>query len=80
MEDHLLKRAMLEMMDALTDDIIRIEAVADNLVNVAVDPSGHVDARALRDAAQRRRVKVLEMRGQLAALRQRYAERFLQEL
>lgn len=76
MREHLLKWAMLELMDALADDIIKIEAVANELVNAATDLSGHVDAGALRDAARQRRVKVLELRGQLAALRQRYGEQF----
>lgn len=76
MKQHLLQWAMLELIDALTDDVIRTDAMANELEGAAAEPSLQVDAGALRDAARRRRVQALELRGQLAALHEEFAERF----
>lgn len=76
MREPFLQWATLELMDALADDIIRVEAMANELASAATDLCGHVDAGALRDAARRHRVKALALRGQLAALRQTYGEWF----
>ena len=62
-------------MDALLGESIRTEATASELMNIAADPSGLLDAEALRAAARRQRVRALELRGQLAALRERDAAR-----
>lgn len=76
----ILQSAMLKLMDALADDIIKAEAVATELEKWLAEPSLRVSADALRGAMRSYRVKALELRGQLAALRQRYAEQFLREL
>lgn len=80
MREPLLQWAMLELMDALTDDIIRIEATANELVSATVELSGKLNTEALRDAARRHRVDALVLRGQLAALRQECAEWFPRKL
>lgn len=76
----ILQSAMLKLMDALADDIIKAEAVATELEKWLAERSLRVSADALHGAMRSHRVKALELRGQLAALRQRYAEQFLREL
>jgi hypothetical protein len=72
-----VQQAMLNLMDALASDIIRTEATAEELTRTAVALSGHLpDTDAIRDTAVRKRVQAIELRGQLAALREEYAERF----
>ncbi|MGN8095423.1 hypothetical protein [Methylobacterium sp. 22177] len=69
---------MLDLMDVLTGDIIRTEATADALVEAAVALAEHQrGAEAIRDTAARTRVKAMELRGQLAALREQHATLFL---
>ncbi|GJE52131.1 hypothetical protein GOFOIKOB_5199 [Methylobacterium tardum] len=74
-----VRRAMLKLIDALTNEAFRTEAIADELVRVAEAFSGQPGADAIRDTARRQRVRALELRGQLAALRTEYAVRFLPE-
>ena len=75
-----LRKAMLDLMAALSDDIIRTEAIADELTRAAVALSGHQQgAKAIRDTAVRKRVGAIELRGKLAALHESYAARFNSE-
>jgi hypothetical protein len=72
-----IRRAMLDLMDALSGEIIRTEAIAEELTRTAIALSGHLpNADAIRDTAVRKRVQAIELRGKLAALREEYAERF----
>ena len=74
MEAEAVQHAMLDLMIVLGEDIIAYEARASELVKAAAalpDPTG-----SIRDAARGQRVKALELRGQLAALRQEYVTRF----
>lgn len=72
-----LRKAMLDLMNVLSSDIIRTEGIADALTEAAVALSDRQrGAKAIRDTAVRTRVKAIELRGQLAALRERYAALF----
>ena len=75
-----LRKAMLDLMDVLSGDIIKTEALADELSRVAVALSAHQSgAEAIRDTAVRKRVQAMELRGKLAALRESYAAQFNSE-
>ena len=70
-------KAMLALMDALSDEIFRTEAMAEELTRTATAVSGYLpNADAIRDTAVRQRVQAIELRGELAALRDEFAERF----
>ena len=71
-----LQRAMLRLMDVLSQDIATTEAMADELTRAVVALSDQPEAKAIRDTAARKRVRVLELQGRLAALREDYAARF----
>ena len=72
-----VQQDMLNLMDALSGAIIRTEAMAEELTRAASALSGHrLGAKAIRDTAMRQRVRAIELRSQLAALRQEFAERF----
>jgi hypothetical protein len=72
-----VEQDMLNLMDALSGAIIRTEGMAEELTRAAVALSGHQPGvGAIRDTAVRQRVQAIELRGQLAALREEYAERF----
>lgn len=76
-----VQQDMLNLMYALSDAIIRTGAIAEELTRAAVALSGHPrEAKAIRNTAVRKRVQALELQGQLAALREEYAERFPLEL
>jgi hypothetical protein len=75
-----LRKAMLDLMAALSDDIIRTEAIADELTQAAMALSDHQrGAKAIRDTAVHKRVEAIELRGKLAALHESYAARFNSE-
>jgi hypothetical protein len=72
-----VREVMLELMDALAGGIIETEAMAEELTRAAVALSDdEPGAKAMRDTAVRKRVKAIELRGQLAALREEYAAQF----
>ncbi len=75
-----VQQAMLDLMDALSDNIVANEARADALFRSADELTDQFGGDALRDSARRHRVQVLELQGTLAALRERYAVRFHQKL
>jgi hypothetical protein len=72
-----VRKAILKLMDALSGEIIRTEAMAEELTRAAVALSGQQrGAEAIRDTAVGKRVQALELRGQLAALCDECAKRF----
>ncbi len=71
-----LREAMLGRMEALRVNITAFSTTADELMRSANLLDGQPVAEVLRGRAQRRRVKILEMQGRLAALRVRYAAKF----
>jgi hypothetical protein len=71
-----LREAMLGRMEALRVNITALSTTADELMRSANLLDGQPVAEVLRGRAQRRRVKILEMQGRLAALRVRYAAQF----
>lgn len=71
-----LQRAMLKLMDVLSRDIASTGSMADELTRAAVVLTDQPEAEAIRDIAVGKRVKVLELQGRLAALREDYAARF----
>ncbi|MDN3569254.1 hypothetical protein [Methylobacterium longum] len=71
-----VRKAMLDLMDAISDQATRTEMTADVLMHAAEQMFGEADAEAMRDAVRRQQVSALELRGRLAALRHEYAERF----
>ena len=75
-----LQRAMLKLMSVLSNDIATTQAMADELTQAAAVLSDQPEAEAIRDIAVRKRVRVLELQGRLAALREEYAARFPLEL
>ena len=76
MSDQDVRKAMLDEMDTLSEEIITTEAAANGLVEAAVELSDWPGAEAIREVARRHRVQALELRGQLAALREEYATKF----
>ena len=76
MSDEGLRKAMLELMVVLSKDIVTTEATADGLVQAAAELFVHSGAETLREAALGKRVNALELRGKLAALREKYAALF----
>ena len=75
-----LQRAMLKLIDVLSNDIATTQATADELTRAAAALSDQPEAEAILDIAVRKRVRVLELQGRLAALREEYAARFPLEL
>ena len=75
-----VQKAMLDLMDALLEAVIRTEATADALVQAATELSNLPAAETIRQAARYEQVKALELRSRLAALRDEYAKRFPLEL
>ena len=71
-----LREAMLGRTAALCTSITTLNATADELVKSANLLAGRPAAKAMRNVAQRQRVKIVEMMGKLAALNVTYAERF----
>jgi hypothetical protein len=71
-----LRKIMLNLMDTLSRNIISTEAMAEELTGAALALSDQPEAKAIRHIAVSKRVKALELRGQLAALRVEYAVRF----
>lgn len=74
-----LREAMLGQISAFHANIATLTTAADELVRSANLLDGRPTAVLMRDLARRQRVKVLEMQGQLAALKQAYTERFHRE-
>ena len=71
-----LQQAMLKLMDTLSHDIISTEAMANELTGAASVLPDQPEAKAIRDIAVSKRVRVIELQGKLAALREEYATRF----
>lgn len=74
-----LREAMLGRMKVLRTNIEASNTIADELMRSANLLDGQPVAQVLRGRAQRRRVKVLEMQGQFAALKKVYSERYHRE-
>lgn len=68
------RKAMLGRMKALRANVMALNTSADELVRCANLLDGQPVAQVLRSRAQRRRVRVLEMQGKLAALKRVYFE------
>ena len=69
---------MLGLLDARSREIIRTEATADVFMEAAAAlVYQRPEAEAIRDTALRKRVKAIELRGELAALQDEYTARFL---
>ncbi|WCS24177.1 hypothetical protein LOK46_24020 [Methylobacterium sp. NMS14P] len=71
-----VQKAMLDLMDVVSDDIIYAEALANELVQGAKALSGRPGSESIRDTALHWRVKSIKLRMQLAALHEEYATRF----
>lgn len=71
-----LQQAMLKLMDVLSRDIANTGSMADELTRAAEVLSDQPEVEAIRDIEVGKRVKVLELQGRLAALREEYAARF----
>ena len=71
-----MREIMLKLMDTLSRDVITAEAAAVELTEAALALSNQPEAKAIRDIALSKRAKAIELRGQLAALRNDYAVRF----
>lgn len=71
-----LREAMLAEMLALCLNIEMLSAGADELARSADRLDGQPLSGALRDGARRKRVKILELQGQQAALNVTFTERF----
>ena len=76
MRDWELRKSMLDAMDAIADDIVIAEAMANELAHAAAALSDQTGFKAIREAALRWRVKAIKLRGQLAAHREQYEARF----
>lgn len=71
-----VETAMLNLMDALSEDIIHAEALANALVEGADALSDQPRSTSILDAAIGWRVRAIELRGQLGALHEDYRSRF----
>lgn len=71
-----VQKAMLDLMDAISDDIIYADALANELVQGAAALSDQPGSESIRDTALHWRVKSIKLRGRLAALSAEYAIRF----
>lgn len=71
-----VQKAMLDLMDAISNDIIYAEALANELVQGAAALSNQPGSESIRDTALHWRVRSIELRGHLAALREEYTARF----
>ncbi|WP_210249225.1 hypothetical protein [Methylobacterium sp. WL2] len=71
-----MRKTMLKLMGILSHDIIATEAMANELAGAALALSDQPEAIAIRDIAVSKRVRVIELQGKLAALREDYAARF----
>lgn len=74
--NEVLRDTMIGRMEAPRVSIEALNTTADELMRSANLLDGQPVAEALRGRVWRRRVKVLEMQGRLAAVGQRYATRF----
>ena len=63
-----LREGMFGRISALRASIVTLNTIADELLRSANLLNGRPTAALMRSLAQRQRVKVLEMQGQLAAL------------
>lgn len=71
-----VRTQMLNLMDALIEDVAHAEALANELVEGAASLSDRSGSGSIRDAAIRWRVRSIELQGQLAAMREDYTSRF----
>lgn len=78
-EDLETRRAMLELLNALSNSIVAQEALADEAAQTALEFADDLGGEVLRGIARRQRVRALELQGQFAALSTEYAARYHSE-
>lgn len=74
-----MRLEMLSYLNTLHGGIIALEVVADELVRASGMVSDEAAADIMLTVARGHRVKILEMQGQFAALKEVYSERYHRE-
>ena len=69
-----MRKLMLDLMDAMADGIVALEETADEVAHSAYAYGDEADAETVRHRARTHRIKALEMHGRLTGLRADYAE------
>lgn len=73
------RSAMLRVMNALSGNIVALEALADEAMRIASEFADDIGSEEMREIGRQQRVRALELQGQLAALSAEYTARYHSE-
>jgi flagellar motility protein MotE (MotC chaperone) len=74
-----MRLELLAYLDTVHKGIVTLEVLADELIRAVEEAPDEDAADIMRSLARSDRVKILELEGQFAALKQDYSERYHRE-